>query len=439
MTHHEGDAVAATAERPSADAELEAFRARIDSLEDELVEQVARAERAVAAAQDRAYWLEQWDLDLNALMRRPRARQVVAVVQAARMASRRARRRRIRVLSPLLRKVRAAGRLVEREGAAARIAERNERATELVRERVPDALPGTPVTDLLVDRMAAEDLTEVESRLDAAGAALWAAADETERKRLALAFASHYSVAGALERTGLSDAMPPPEVHAIARTPTAAGGSTYYADLVAVALAAAGLDLRSGLRVLDFGCSSGRVVRVLAAAFPDVDWHGCDPNAGAIAWAATNLPGVAFARSAEAPPLEYDDESFDAVFAISIWSHLAEGAALAWLAEMRRVLRPGGLLLLTTHGLESIAHAAAHALRSPEHLEQIERRLYEAGFWYAAEFAERGDHGIHNPDWGTAFFTPEWLLANTTPDWRCALMRRGAVEANQDLYVLERL
>ena len=36
---------------------------------------------------------------------------------------------------------------------------------------------------------------------------------------------------------------------------------------------------------LDFGCSSGRVVRVLATAYPNVSWHGCDPNRPAIEWA----------------------------------------------------------------------------------------------------------------------------------------------------------
>jgi SAM-dependent methyltransferase len=424
-------------ERAPAEVELAVLRARIDALEDELVEQVARAHRALAAAQDRAYWLERWGLDLDAAMRRPRVRQTVAVLRATRNASRAARRR-LRRLRALVGRVHAARRLLVREGAAARAAEREGEAPGLARLGGPDPLAGTPVTDLLTARMTDDDLAEIESRLDAADAVLWAAADDTERNRLALAFASRYGVAGALERTGLSEAMPPPEVHAMARTSTAAGGSTYYADLVVVALASAGLELRPGLTVLDFGCSSGRVVRVLAAAFSEVDWHGCDPNADAIAWAAAHLPGIAFARSAEAPPLTYGDAAFDAVFAVSIWSHLAEGAALAWLDEMRRVLRPGGLLLLTTHGLDSVAHANAHSLRPPEQLDEIVRRLYETGFWYAAEFGERGDHGIRSPDWGTAFLTPGWLLARTTPEWRCALLRRGAVESNQDLYVLQR-
>ncbi len=54
-------------------AENARLRARVEQLESELVEQ-ARANAAVAAAQERAYWLDRWHLDLNALMRRPGSR-----------------------------------------------------------------------------------------------------------------------------------------------------------------------------------------------------------------------------------------------------------------------------------------------------------------------------------------------------------------------------
>ena len=50
--------------------ELERLRARVAELERELVEQAERTGRIVAAAQERAYWLERWHLDLDRLMRR---------------------------------------------------------------------------------------------------------------------------------------------------------------------------------------------------------------------------------------------------------------------------------------------------------------------------------------------------------------------------------
>ena len=64
--------------------EAEVLRARIEALEREHAEQIARAHDAVAAAQDRTYWLDRWNLDLNALMRRPGAAELRAAVRAVR-------------------------------------------------------------------------------------------------------------------------------------------------------------------------------------------------------------------------------------------------------------------------------------------------------------------------------------------------------------------
>lgn len=64
--------------------EIDLLRARVAALEAELVEQAERAERAVAAAQERAYWLDRWHLDLNALMRKPGAAQVRGAIRALR-------------------------------------------------------------------------------------------------------------------------------------------------------------------------------------------------------------------------------------------------------------------------------------------------------------------------------------------------------------------
>jgi hypothetical protein len=72
-------------EKTDQQVEIEQLRARIAALEAELAEQAARAERAVAAAQERAYWLDRWHLDLNALMGKPGAAQFRALLRAARV------------------------------------------------------------------------------------------------------------------------------------------------------------------------------------------------------------------------------------------------------------------------------------------------------------------------------------------------------------------
>lgn len=266
---------------------------------------------------------------------------------------------------------------------------------------------------------------------------LTSAASEIDRKRIALAIGTYAEIPGVREATSLLPDEPPEHVHAMARGPLAGGGSIYHADLVIAALRSAGRQVH-GLRVLDFGCSSGRVVRVLSAAFPDVDWHGWDPNGAAIAWAEAHLPGIAFRSSAEDPPLPYADATFDFVYAISVWSHFNENAAVRWLAEMRRLIRPGGHLLITTHGLTAISYSIEHGVLSEYDARMFREELSDRGFAFHATFTTHTDWGIQSDEWGDAYLTPEWLLTRVCPEWHMVEYGPGRDEGNQDVYVMRR-
>lgn len=294
-------------------------------------------------------------------------------------------------------------------------------------------------------RMESDDTTvsvlepgSLEPRTTTIGS-LWRRAENgLERKRLTLALGVHYGAPNVLERTGLSAAMPPEGIHQLGAGPIAAGGSLYHADLVVDALASAGVEPAAGMRVLDFGSSSGRVVRVLAGAFPDLEWHGCDPNTAAVDWAAQNISAVEFVESPVKPPLPYEDASFDAVYAISIWSHFAEDAALRWLDEMHRILRPGGHLVLTTHGYNTVAFYDRQHVYPESRLNEIMDALYRSGYWFDPVFGREGDAGVVDSGWGLSFLTSEWMLARACPEWRVVEFAAGRNEGSQDVFVLGR-
>lgn len=65
-------------------SEIEVLRRRLTQLEAENAELAVRANAAVAAAQDKAYWLDRWGLDLNGLMERKGAEELRAVVRGLR-------------------------------------------------------------------------------------------------------------------------------------------------------------------------------------------------------------------------------------------------------------------------------------------------------------------------------------------------------------------
>jgi SAM-dependent methyltransferase len=212
----------------------------------------------------------------------------------------------------------------------------------------------------------------------------------------------------------------------------------YSADLVLEALAALGVTPADLTAALDFGCSSGRALRPLVAAWPQIAWHGVDPNGPAVAWARDHIPGARFAVSPTDPPLPFDAGRFDLVYAISIWSHFNAGPAVAWLEEMHRILAPGGHLAMTVHGMQSVAYYAETRQRPPEQLERIRRALYRDGFWFAPEFGSAGDHGVVHHGWGNAFLTPEWLLRVAAGRWDVVHYAVGRNARNQDLVVLRR-
>lgn len=104
--------------------------------------------------------------------------------------------------------------------------------------------------------------------------------------------------------------------------------------------------LRPGMRLLDAGCGPGSITLGLAAAIAPGDAIGLDASAESIA-AATALAeagGVANVRfeRGDLMSLPYDDASFDAAFVHAVLQHLPE--PLAALRELRRVLRPGGVI-----------------------------------------------------------------------------------------------
>jgi SAM-dependent methyltransferase len=101
-------------------------------------------------------------------------------------------------------------------------------------------------------------------------------------------------------------------------------------------------------RWLDFGCGSGRIARHVARSPSVGRLTGIDVDTKAVAWLASTFPAGDFHAIAPEPPAPLPGSSFDVVYAVSVFSHFDENATDAWLAEISRLLRPGGLLIAST-------------------------------------------------------------------------------------------
>ena len=83
---------------------------------------------------------------------------------------------------------------------------------------------------------------------------------------------------------------------------------------------------------------------------PETEVYGTDYNPRSIRWNTANLPAIRFNLNKLEADLPYASDFFDAIYGISILTHLSENMHTDWYYELYRVLKPGGLLLLTTQG-----------------------------------------------------------------------------------------
>lgn len=114
-------------------------------------------------------------------------------------------------------------------------------------------------------------------------------------------------------------------------------------------LKAQGLDIDDFEAVLDFGCGCARVLRRFGG-LKKAKLYGTDINREQIEWCRKNVPFAKFEVNQPYPPLPFEDGKFDFIYAFSVFTHLPESVQCLWMAELLRVLKPGGYLLITTHG-----------------------------------------------------------------------------------------
>lgn len=159
------------------------------------------------------------------------------------------------------------------------------------------------------------------------------------------------------------------------------------------ALGRAGTRLEDMASILDFGCGCGRVLRRLADLPGEL--HGSDFYGPAVEWCRENLPFAAFTQNGLEPPLPFERGELELVYAFSVLTHLPVDLQHDWVAELSRVLRPGGYLLVSTHGERYL-----------ERLSADERARFQSG-----EVVVRFEQ-VAGTNLCTAFHPPEYVRAN---------------------------
>jgi SAM-dependent methyltransferase len=139
--------------------------------------------------------------------------------------------------------------------------------------------------------------------------------------------------------------------------------------------------------ILDWGCGPARTIRHMPAILgASNEYFGTDYNPATIQWCKANVPVVQFSLNELNPPLPFENEIFDLVYGISVFTHLSEQSQHTWSVELHRILKPGGIAFVTTLGDAFKAIMTAHELSQYEHGAFVERANVKEGHRMYAAF-----------------------------------------------------
>lgn len=126
-----------------------------------------------------------------------------------------------------------------------------------------------------------------------------------------------------------------------------------------------GHPLSADTRLLDFGTGWGRYSRIFMKEIAPDNITGVDVDPSLVQVCRNTFPYCNFEVVPPFPPTELGAGQFDLVIAYSVFSHLSEAAATAWIEEFARILAPGGMIAITTQGRRFIDYCE-HIRRSGE-------------------------------------------------------------------------
>jgi len=157
------------------------------------------------------------------------------------------------------------------------------------------------------------------------------------------------------------------------------------------------------LTVLEWGCGPGRIIRHVPTELGERVERVCgtDYNAKTVEWCQQALDGIEIRKNELMPPLPYTDNTFDGIYNFSVFTHLSKEVQLAWAKELHRVLKPGGVMVCTTHG-----ERYQHLLVSEE-----EKRKYAQG-----EVILQGKY-VEGAKWYFAIHPPQYVKSELLADF----------------------
>jgi len=216
-------------------------------------------------------------------------------------------------------------------------------------------------------------------------------------------------------------------------------GSRSFNEINAV-LSVIGTSLSDYLRVLDWGCGCGRILLHLKEVGQKAELYGVDIDSEAIAWAQQHIPWAHCSVCNGLPPLDFPDGFFNLIYNHSVMTHLDEQYQDAWLAELQRVVKPEGFVLLTVSGDHPFAGLEKTWREAGANPSPMRETLRKKGILYITDdewkngpFPDFYHSTFHSPwyifeHWGQFFEIKAYIVRGSIDFQDFVLMRRRKEE-----------
>jgi ubiquinone/menaquinone biosynthesis C-methylase UbiE len=188
-------------------------------------------------------------------------------------------------------------------------------------------------------------------------------------------------------------------------------------------------DIYSFQNVFDFGCGSGRVMHYFQDAPSSCRLYGTDIDLELVSWCEKHLPRIRWSTNGYQPPMPFTDDTFDLIYAISVFTHLDEEFQKAWLRELHRIAKPGATIILTVHGEYCIKSLSS----------SLQNRIRSHGFLFTT--GATGNLKLDKlPDfYQTAYHTQEYIYREWSNYFKVVRYIERGINNHQDAVLLRKI
>jgi SAM-dependent methyltransferase len=187
--------------------------------------------------------------------------------------------------------------------------------------------------------------------------------------------------------------------------------------------------------ILDFGCGFGRVLRVFKTAFPSAELTACDVSSEAIDFCAKTFGAKPVLSSENAAEVRFANK-FDVIWCGSMLTHSDVPQFRSFLAFLKSLLAPAGLLVFTTHGpfvAKKLRTTGGNYGLDPESTATLVRGYDSMGFGYV-DYPADIPPLVGVSKYGFCVSKPSWICAQieTMPELRLITYTERAWDNHQD-------